>query len=386
MSEQVAHKRVLLPRARRVVIKVGSTILSNRAGIDTERLSRLVDELCALRARYQVVLVSSGAVAVGMARLGLRERPKTVPQRQAAAAVGQIGLMALYEERFAAHGQCIAQVLLTHADLADRGRYINSRHTFEELLQAQVLPVVNENDTVAVEEVMRNFGDNDNLSALVATLVGADLLVILSDVAGLFTANPAHDAGATLIPLVEKMTARVHAFAQDKGSRVGTGGMASKLRAADKANSAGIPCIIADGLGSGVLPRVFDPEQSVGTLFLAKGDRLRQRKHWIAHTLRPAGSIRVDDGARQALCELGRSLLAKGVTAVEGDFHAGDCVACRDGAGEEFARGLVNYSSADLRKIQGLHTNAIETALGYKVGDEIIHRDDLALLGRAGED
>jgi len=384
MSDQIPHKRLLLPRARRVVVKVGSTILSNRAGIDGERLSRLVDELCALRPRHQVVLVSSGAVAVGMARLGLRERPKTVPQRQAAAAVGQIGLMALYEERFAAHGQRIAQVLLTHADLADRGRYINARHTFEELLQANVVPVVNENDTVAVEEVMLNFGDNDNLSALVATLVGADLLVILSDVAGLFTANPAHDDGATLVSLVERVTAAVHGFAQDGGSRVGTGGMASKLRAADKANSAGIPCIIADGLGTDVLPRVFDPEQSVGTLFLAKGDRLRERKHWIAHTLRPAGSVRVDDGARKALCELGRSLLAKGITAVEGDFRAGDCVSCRDTSGRELARGLVNYSAADLRKIQGLHTTAIETALGYKVSDEIIHRDDLVLLDSAG--
>jgi glutamate 5-kinase len=380
MNEQLAHKGTILPRVRRVVIKVGSTILSDQRGIDEARLTRLVAEICALRSHFQVVLVSSGAVAVGMARLGLRERPKTVPQRQATAAVGQIGLMALYEERFAEHRQQVAQVLLTHEDLANRRRYINARHTFEELLKAEVVPVVNENDTVAVEEVMFNFGDNDNLSALVATLIGADLLVILSDVEGLYTTNPTDSADARLVPLVERLTAEIHAFAQDGATTVGTGGMASKLRAAEKAARAGIPSIVADGVRAGVLEKIFDPEQSEGTLFLAQGDRMSRRKHWIAHTLRPAGSVILDAGACGALRHHGRSLLAKGIGAVNGHFEAGDCVSCCEPDGREFARGLVNYSSADIEKIKGLHTNAIEGVLGYKFGNEVIHRDDLALV------
>jgi glutamate 5-kinase len=380
MTEQLAHKRALLPRVKRVVIKIGSSILSGPHGIDRTRITSLVGEIATLcRQPYQIVLVSSGAVAAGMTRLGLRERPKTVPAKQAAAAVGQIRLMALYDECFSALGKPVAQILLTHDDLANRRRYINARHTFEALLQAEVLPIVNENDTVAVEEEF-NFGDNDNLSAIVATLVGADLLVMLSDVAGLFECDPRLAADAAPVPLVEEITPEIRAYAGTGSGPLGKGGMASKLQAARKANEAGIACAIADGRHAGILPQVFDPARSVGTLFLAKGDRLTRRKHWIAHTLKPCGSLTVDQGAHEAILRGGRSLLPKGITAVAGHFGAGECVSCLSPAGAEFARGLVNYSAAELQRIKGLHSSAIEETLQYKVSDEVIHRDDLVLL------
>ncbi|MBX3026726.1 glutamate 5-kinase [bacterium] len=379
MTDQLQHKQALLPRVKRVVVKIGSSILSGPQDIDRERIGRLVGELAGLRRRgYAVVLVSSGAVAAGMARLGLRERPSTVPQKQAAAAVGQIRLMAFYDERFSAHGLPVAQILLTHDDLAHRRRYLNARHTFEELLGAGVLPIVNENDSVAVEEVRFNFGDNDNLSALVATLIDADLLVILSDVAGLHTADPRRDPGARLVPVVDAVRREVEALAGSSGP-LGKGGMASKLQAARKASEAGIPCVIADGLRPGVLPRVFDPTADEGTLFLATGDRLTRRKHWIAHTLRPAGALTVDAGAYAAVSAGGRSLLPKGITRVSGGFGAGECVACLTPAGAEFARGLVSYSAAELDRIKGLHSSEIEAVLQYTAGNEAIHRDDLVL-------
>jgi len=378
--DQLQHKRTLLPRVRRVVVKVGSNVLAGAQDIDRARIARLVGELAALRRRgYDVALVSSGAVAAGMARLGLTVRPKTVPQKQAAAAVGQIRLMAYYDEQFSAVEQPVAQILLTHDDLAHRRRYLNARHTFEALLEAGVLPIVNENDSVAVEEMRFNFGDNDNLSALVAVLISADLLVILSDVPGLYTADPRSVADATLVPVVETIGRDIEAYAGGSG-RLGTGGMASKLQAARKANDAGIPCIIADGRHADVLPRVFDATQAVGTLCLAAGDRLTRRKHWIAHTLRPAGAIRVDQGAYEAVAQGGRSLLPKGIIAVSGSFGAGECVSCLRPDGHEFARGLVSYGAAELERIKGLHTTAIEATLQYSAGDAVIHRDDLVLL------
>ena len=383
MADHLAEKRALLPRVRRVVVKIGSSILSGPSGIDRDHIAALVGEIAALRQRgYELILVSSGAIAAGMTRLGLRERPKTVPARQAAAAVGQIRLMALYDECFSRHEQPIAQILLTHDDLANRRRYLNARHTFEELLAAKVLPIVNENDTVAVEEVRFNFGDNDNLSALVATLASADLLVILSDVDGLYTADPRVGPSAQLVPLVQQIAAEIEAYAGSDPGPLGKGSMASKLRAARKANEAGIPCLVADGRRAEVLGQIFDLDRSVGTLFAASGDRLKRRKHWIAHTLRPAGSVTVDRGAYDAVVRRGRSLLPKGVTAVRGTFGAGECISCLDPDGTEFARGLVNYSAAELERIKGLHSAAIEPTLQYKVSDEIIHRDDLVVLSQ----
>ncbi len=382
MVEQSEYKERILRDAKRVVIKVGSTVLSDGDGFATDRLARLVAEICSLPPA-QIALVTSGAVAVGTAKLRSAKRPRTVPQRQAAAAVGQIGLMAMYENHFAEHGRTTAQVLLTHDDLANRRRYIHARHTFEQLLSAGVVPVINENDTVAVEEFLA-FGDNDNLSALVATLIGADLLVILSDVAGLHTANPHDDDTARRVSVVDEIDDAIHSYATDTTVSLGTGGMRSKLRAAAKATAAGIPCIIADGINPGILAHVFDPHTDTGTLFLAQSDRLTQRKHWIAHTLQPSGSITVDAGARGAVVDAGRSLLPKGIVSVGGDFEAGDCVSCLGPDGAEIARGLVGYASADLDRIKGLHSRDIQKTLGYELGDEAIHRDDLVVLGTAG--
>ena len=378
MNSQLGHKQRLLRRVRRAVIKIGSSILSGPKGIDRQRLRALSEEICRLHDQgIAVLVVSSGAVAAGMARLGMKERPKTVPQRQAAAAVGQIELMALYEEYFATFSKQVAQILLTHDDLADRNRYLNARHTIETLIAAGVIPVANENDTVVIDE-LRNFGDNDNLSALIAGLVEADVLVLLSDVAGLFTKDPRTSADAELVNVVADPS-RPAAYVMDGKGPLGTGGMASKFAAAKKAAAAGIPTIITDGLRTGALAAVFDVRQTVGTLILPTGDHLGRRKHWIAYTLKPAGSVVVDQGAFEAITQRGRSLLPKGLKAVDGKFGPGDCVRCVDPSGREFARGLVNYSAAELEKIKGLHSAGIEGVLGYKLTEEVIHRNDLVL-------
>ncbi len=308
----------------------------------------------------------------------LKQRPKTVPQRQAAAAVGQIHLMSVYEELFGRHGVAVAQILLTHDDLANRRRYLNARHTIETLFNANVVPVANENDTVVTAE-LTTFGDNDNLSALIAGLVEADLLVLLSDVPGLYTKNPALHPDAELIHLIGENGAGARSLSMEGQSTVGTGGMASKFEAARKAAAAGIPTVIADGLTSGVLANVFDLKQTEGTLFVPNDDRMSRRKHWIAYTLKPTGSLVLDDGAAEALAAKGRSLLASGVRSVEGKFESGACVRCVDGKGKELARGLVNYSAAELDKIKGAHSSKIESLLGYKLTDEVIHRNDLVL-------
>src|SRR5215510_464111 len=378
VAAQLTHKAQILGRARRVVVKVGSSILSRADGVRSERVAHLAGELAMLRsAGKEVVLVTSGAVAAGMSRLGMKERPKTIPAKQAAAAVGQIALMALYEKYFSVHDLRVAQVLLTHDDLANRRRYLNAKHTMLTLLEAEVIPIVNENDTVAVEEIQ--FGDNDNLSALVAVLIEADLLVILSDIEGLYDRDPRTKGDARLIALVEKGADDLVYSAGEAGP-LGRGGMTTKLQAAHKAALSGIPTIIADGRQEQSLALVFDPATETGTLFLPLADRLASRKHWIAYTLKPAGALVVDAGACAAVCERGSSLLPPGVREVRGMFGEGECVACLDPSGREFARGLVNYSSNDLERIKGARTSQIEKILGYKVSDEVIHRDDLALL------
>jgi glutamate 5-kinase len=376
-TSQLGHKTRLLRRVRRLVVKIGSNVLAGPQGLRRERVSALAADIAALAdAGRQVVVVSSGAVAAGAARLGPHRG--RIEWRQAAAAVGQIGLMTAYERAFARHRRHVAQVLLTHADLADRRRYLNARHTVRTLLGLGVVPVVNENDTVAVEEL--RFGDNDNLSALTAALVEADLLIVLSDVAGLYTADPNLDPGATLVSVARADDAVVVRAAGPSLSGVGTGGMASKLAAARKAAAAGIPTIIADGTRRGILATLFDAEVETGTLILADGDRLAYRKHWIAYALKPTGALHVDEGAERALERGGRSLLPSGVRRVEGAFGVGDCVRCLGPDGREFARGLVNYAAGELERIKGAHTRDIERLLGYKGSDEVIHRDDLALV------
>ena len=376
---QLEHKKLILKRARRVVVKIGSQILSSSEGIEENRLRGLVRELAELHERKkEIVVVSSGAVAAGMTRLGRKERPKTIPEKQALAAVGQIKLMALYERAFAKFDKSVAQVLLTADDLANRQRYINAKHTFQVLLESSIIPIVNENDTVAVEEM--KFGDNDHLSALVATLLEADLLVILSDVEGVYDRDPRAHGDAQLIPLISEARGMSQAIGGASMSAAGTGGIVTKLGAAEEAAAAGIPTLIASGLQSGVLEKIFDPKEQIGTLILAEEDRLPSRKHWIAYNLKPSGEIVVDQGAQDAVVQKGKSLLPSGLKEVRGAFGVGECVRCLDLAGKEFARGLVNYSAQELNRIRGLHTSRIEKVLGYKAYEEIIHRDDLVVL------
>jgi glutamate 5-kinase len=372
------QKQAILKRARRVVVKIGSSLVSADDGLDRRRLralAREINDLCADRREF--IIVTSGAVAAGRARLGLRERPKTIPQKQAAAAVGQIDLMAAYKECFEARGRHVAQLLLTRDDLSNRRRYLNAKHAISALLEAAVLPIVNENDTVVVDEI--KLGDNDNLSAAVAALAEADLLLILSDVDGLHTADPRLDRSATPIALIAAGDPQADRYAAPSAGRVGTGGMATKLEAARKAAAAGIATVIADGRAEHALARVLDPSVVAGTLVLPSADRLASRKHWIAFTLRPQGALHLDAGAAAALRERGRSLLPSGVRLVEGAFGAGDCVRCVAPDGTEVARGLVSYSAGELRRIQGAHTRDIDSILGYKVSDEVIHRNDMVI-------
>ena len=344
------HKRQILRRARRVVIKIGSRILSSAEGIEESRLRGLVRELAALHdKKKEIVVVSSGAVVAGMTRLGRRERPKTIPEKQALAAVGQIKLMALYERHFAKFDKSVAQVLLTHADLANRQRYINAKHTFQMLLGSSIVPIVNENDTVAVEEM--KFGDNDHLSALVATLLSADLLVILSDVEGVYDRDPRLFKDAKLISLIDDVKEAKSTITGISQSAFGTGGIASKVAAGEEAAVAGIPTIITSGLAARAVERVFETDEQVGTLILPDQNPLTQRKHWIAYNLKPAGDVVVDAGAHEALVQKGRSLLPSGLKEVRGVFGVGECVRCLNSDGREFARGLVNYNAHELNQI-----------------------------------
>ncbi len=376
---QLEHKKPILERASRVVIKIGSQVLSSPEGIEEKRVEGLVQDVATLHdQKKEIIIVSSGAVAAGLTGLGLKERPKTIPQKQALAAVGQIRLMSIYEKYFSHFGRNVAQLLLTHEDLANRRRYINARHTLQTLLESSIIPVVNENDTVAVEEMQ--FGDNDHLSSLVATLIGADLLVILSDVDGVYDHDPRLHKEAELISLITDIRGSMRKFGGQSLSSYGTGGISSKIGAAEKAAAAGIPTLIANGLKAGILLKVFDTRAETGTLVVPKEGRLTSRKHWIAFNLKPAGEIVVDQGAHHALAQKGKSLLPSGLREVRGTFGVGECVRCLDPKGGEFARGLVNYSAQELNQIKGLHTSKIEEVLGYKAYDEIIHRDDLVLL------
>ncbi len=372
-------RRQLLSRVKRVVVKVGSSILASvESGLNMGAVEQLVRDVWGLRRQgYEVLLVSSGAGLAGMQRLGLREKPQDIPLRQAAAAIGQSQLMWVYEKFFGQYEQKVAQLLLTHDDLSNRRRYLNARNTLAALLSYQVIPIINENDTVMVEEL--KLGDNDNLSALVASLSEADLLVILSDIEGLCTADPHKSEGAQLIPLVSNITPEIEKLAGGSKDSISSGGMVTKLQAVNKAASFGVPTVIACGRVENVLSRIMQGEE-VGTLFLPRQSRLAARKHWIAHALKPKGRLLLDDGARQAIVSRGKSLLPSGITQVEGSFEVGDAVSCIDLAGNEFARGLVNYQAHEVDSLKGKRSSEIENILGYKYYDEIIHRNDLVLL------
>jgi glutamate 5-kinase len=373
-------RKNLFAKARRIVIKVGSAVLTGSGeGLDQKRIEQLTGEIAAIMDRKcEVVIVSSGAIAAGLAKLGLKKtKGMPLPLKQAAAAVGQSGLMWMYEKTFGAHGKKVAQVLLTRDDLSNRQRFLNARNTLQTLLEYGVVPIINENDTVAVDEI--KFGDNDNLSGMVVHLADAGLLVILSDIDGLYTADPRLHPTAELIPVVARITADMERGAGDAQTLIGTGGMRSKIMAAKKVGAYGVPMVIINGRKQGSLQALFDGKD-IGTLFLPKEERNRSRQHWIAYSACSAGGVVVDDGGREALVNKGKSLLPGGVVRVEGTFKAGDCVNCSDNRGNVFARGLTKYSSADLEQIKGLKTSQIAGVLGHKDYDEVIHRDDMVIL------
>ncbi len=380
MKNIETSRKTIFSQARRIVIKIGSAVLtSSELGLDQGRIERLAADISTIMSQgRQVIVVSSGAIAAGLAKLGLKKkRVMPLSLKQAAASVGQSSLMWMYEKTFGAHGHKVAQVLLTRDDLSNRTRFLNARSTLQTLLDFKVVPIINENDTVSVDEI--KFGDNDNLSGMVVHLTDADLLVILSDIDGLYTADPKFDSSAELIPIVEKITIEIERGAGGTRSQVGTGGMRSKILTAKKVGAYGAPMVIVNGKKNGVLPALFEGRE-VGTLFLPKPEKQDSRKHWIAYTVSSAGRLMIDDGGREALVHKGRSLLPGGIVKVEGNFKIGDCVTCVDRAGTAFARGLVKYSAPELELIKGLKTSQISSVLGHKDYDEVIHRDDLVIL------
>lgn len=362
---------------KRIVVKIGSNILTAKYGLNTKVIQSISRQIATLMERgFEIVLVSSGAMAAGQKKIGMDRRPDEIPKRQAIAAVGQAGLIMEYEKAFEKYDKKVAQILLTHDDLRHRRRYLNSRNTLYRLLEWNVVPIVNENDTVMVEEI--EFGDNDNLSAMITLLMDADICINLTDIDGLYTKDPRVNSDAELIKEVTTIGKHIEKVAGDIPGALGRGGMQSKIKAAKKLTRAGIPMVIAKGDRRDVLIRLSEGEQ-LGTYFVPGRERLSSRKCWIAFTMKAEGSLHLDDGAAKAIRGNGKSLLPIGIVRVEGEFTIGACVAFYDASGNEIGRGLVNYSSADIRKIAGLKTQKIETHLGYKPYDEVIHRDHMAI-------
>lgn len=365
--------------AKRIVVKIGSTLITNQgAGVDHALIRQWVAQIAGLRKRgVEVLLVSSGAIAEGMQRLGWAKRPSEVNQLQAAAAVGQMGLVQVYESAFREHGLATAQILLTHDDLADRKRYLNARSTLSTLLDLNAVPVINENDTVVTDEI--KFGDNDTLAALVANLIDADHLVILTDQQGLFNADPRKDTNATLIREARAGDAALESMAGGAGSALGRGGMLTKVLAAKRAALSGVHTVIAYGREENVLLRLQAGE-AIGTKLNADAVSLQAKKSWLAGHLKTSGKLFLDAGAARALALGGKSLLPIGVERVEGEFERGEVVSCVDDTGREMARGLIHYSANESRRIAKKPTADIATILGYIAEPELIHRDNLVLL------
>ncbi|MFC7418649.1 glutamate 5-kinase [Iodobacter arcticus] len=374
MSQSIIHA------AHRIVVKVGSSLVTNEGrGLDHAALLRWAQEIAEVsKMGKQVVLVSSGAIAEGVARLGWSQKPTSVHEKQAAAAVGQMGLCQAYESAFRAYGLKTAQILLTHEDLADRTRYLNARSTLMTLLNLGVIPIINENDTVVTAEI--KFGDNDTLGALVTNLIEGDALIILTDQTGLYTADPRSNPDAKLVEEAEAGDASLEDMAGGAGSSVGTGGMYTKIIAAKRAARSGASTVIASGREPEVLARLARGER-IGTQLTAQSTPLAAKKQWIADHLQLKGSVVLDAGAVRALRLQGSSLLPIGVKEALGDFLRGDVVSCVDVSGVEIARGLANYSAAETRRIMRLPTGQIEAALGYIDESELIHRDNMVLMG-----
>ncbi len=384
--QEFPDRKKFFAGCRRMVIKVGSAVITGPQGLNRVMVHRLSDQIAELKERErgrEMVIVSSGAVASGFRKVGLADRPRTIPQKQATAAVGQSVLMEAWEAAFDKYDLLVAQLLLTTEDLAHRHRYLNARNTLETLLSWGILPVVNENDTVVVEEI--RFGDNDQLSAFIAGLIGADLVINLTDTGGLYDCDPRLNSSASLIPIVHRIDAKVLACATPHAGAVGTGGMLSKIRAAKKCLASGIPMIIAPGKDRDILLRLFDGE-TIGTIFLPKKRVYQGRKVWLANLPKPAGDLTLDEGAVLALRKKGKSLLPIGVRGVRGSFGVGSPVRCLDEAGNVVGIGLSNYKSSEIDIIKGHHTEEIERIIGYKHSDEVIHRNNFVLADEMFEE
>ena len=372
-------RKDMLQHVKRVVVKIGSGVLTKKDGLNLELINELSEDICYLMERrgVEILLVSSGAIASGLKKMGLSQRPQSISQQQALAAVGQSSLMRAYEGVFKSHGRKVAQILVTRDDLTNRKRYLNTRNTLFTLLNWKVIPIINENDTVVVDEI--KFGDNDNLSAMIANLISAHLVINLTTIDGLFDDDPRLNSNAHLVSLVEKVTSKIEKKASSIPGSLGKGGMESKVKAAKDVAICGIPTIISNGLKKNILRKIFQGAEE-GTLFLARPTPMRSRKHWIAFTKSPKGRIMVDKGAENALIKNGKSLLPSGILAVYGKFTLGNSVLITNKEEKSLAVGLVNYHSTEVEKIMGKKSSHIEKILGYKHYDEVVHKDNLVLM------
>jgi glutamate 5-kinase len=371
------NRKALVKSAKRIVIKAGSGVLTGKNGLNRKSIDNITNGICDLKVKgVEVVLVSSGAIASGLKKIGMAKRPASISKQQAVAAVGQSNLMMAYEKAFRRHGQMVAQILITRDDLNNRRRYLNARNTIFNLLSWEITPIINENDTVVVDEI--KFGDNDNLSAMVTSLTDSQILINLTDIDGLFDKDPRLDKGARLIPTVDKIDNKVMGYANSIPGFLGTGGMTGKIEAAKKAAIKGIPVFIANGRRKNIIQKIMEGEE-IGTLFMPRETTLCGRKHWIAFTRSLKGSIIIDKGACDAVKYRGKSLLPSGVKEVIGKFNMGDSVDLMDEERQQIAIGIVNYNSDDITRIKGFKSSKIEGLLGYRHDDEIIHRDNLVI-------
>ncbi len=372
-------RKSIFASSKRVVIKVGSNVLTQDHGLNIKAIRSLSRQISMLMDNgVEVIFVSSGAMASGLKKVGLQKKPDEIPKRQAIAAVGQAGLIMEYEKAFERYDKKVAQILLTSDDLSNRKRYLNARNTIYTLLSWKIVPIINENDTVAVEDI--KFGDNDNLAAMIALLMDADILITLTDIDGLYTTDPRSNSDARIVKVVHIIKKSIEKMASGIPGALGTGGMLSKISAARKVTAAGIPMVIARGGNPDILIRLFDGEEN-GTLFVPQKGKLSRRKCWIAFSSKPQGMIVIDDGAANAIVSKGKSLLPSGISRVVGEFSEGAPVEFCNMDNEVLGVGLVNYSSAEINKIKGLKTAKISEKLGHKSYDEVIHRDNLALTG-----
>ena len=376
-------RKKCLEGARRIVVKVGSNVLTAENGLNLKSIRSISRQICELLADgLEVILVSSGAMASGIRKVGLSRRPDEIPKRQAVSAVGQAGLIMAYEKAFTTYNKKVAQILLTNEDLANRQRYLNARNTLNTLLAWLIVPIINENDTVMTEEIQ--FGDNDMLAASITLLMDADILINLTDIDGLYNKDPRAHSDAELLTVVSRIDRHIETIASSIPGALGSGGMQSKIKAAKRLNTAGVPMIIANGLKPGMLKKLFTGKDH-GTFFIPRSEKLASRKRWIGFNLKPQGAVVLDGGAVAAILHRGKSLLSSGIVEVQGEFSVGAAVEFCSATGEVLGIGLANYSAADIRKIKGLKSNQITKRLGAKPFDEVIHRDNLVITNDPGQ-